>query len=404
MLDLNELGETGEVLEMLTRRILIEKGLQIDFSGKGPDDGKDVLAIETVAGPLAAFSRTWLVQCKNKNTSQRSVGPNDCRDIPGRMAQHRADAYLLVTTTEVSSGLKNQIDAYRNNGMVIEIWDREVLTSMLSRTDSVAVCRVLQQYFRQFFKREVGDARLAEMLRDDGSPQTVEPRGLPGDMHPFHGPPTELARLVREQNFEEALAFLESTTWSYDGVSRVLVQLEEELGLSKQTLFVKWLQYCASNFNDLSYRASLLMVLVHEVTTRPWELLPAFQAVGSSQALEALAQLISNSTMFREAIQDALLMCHGGPMQVEDYDYESAWPVAITSRSVGHFGFTVDVLVTAHCTVGAGGPFQMQADGSASVNLLEGQFQVTFIHFPAFETRCRLVESDFAGSPDTRYE
>ena len=47
MLDFKELNEDGNDFELLVRELLNNRGLEVYWSGKGADGGKDLLCIET---------------------------------------------------------------------------------------------------------------------------------------------------------------------------------------------------------------------------------------------------------------------------------------------------------------------------------------------------------------------
>ncbi len=46
MLNFKELSEDGNELELLIREILLVKGYKVQWSGKGPDGGKDLICFK----------------------------------------------------------------------------------------------------------------------------------------------------------------------------------------------------------------------------------------------------------------------------------------------------------------------------------------------------------------------
>lgn len=131
MLDFRELPEDGTDLERLVREIFIREGYETHWTGKGADGGRDLVVVEKVSGPLSDFSRTWLVQCKHKAHSGKSVGKDEANSIITDCRRIKATGYLLVCTTQPSSGL---INAYQeleeSEQLVIKYWDSVTLENI----------------------------------------------------------------------------------------------------------------------------------------------------------------------------------------------------------------------------------------------------------------------------------
>lgn len=126
MLDFTELPQDGTSFEQLARELLLVAGLRPHWTGKGPDQGRDLIAEETATGPLGSFKRTWLVQCKHLAHSKHSVGRNDVKSIIDDCRQVNADGYLLVCSTQPSSSLVqklNEITSAPENRLVATVWD-----------------------------------------------------------------------------------------------------------------------------------------------------------------------------------------------------------------------------------------------------------------------------------------
>jgi hypothetical protein len=147
MLNFEELSADGQDLELLVRELLFIAGLRCYWSGKGPDGGRDLLAIEEVPSAIATTSRTWLVQCKHNAKSGNSVGIGDLDGIVDSCHQHGADGYLLVCSTQPSSGVVNRLEAITKNPtqrITATYWDAVRIEQILS---SPRQWRLAQRFF-----------------------------------------------------------------------------------------------------------------------------------------------------------------------------------------------------------------------------------------------------------------
>ncbi|MEM9949439.1 MAG: restriction endonuclease [Cyanobacteria bacterium P01_D01_bin.36] len=102
-----------EDFEFLIEAILKVKGFMIESRpGRGPDRGKDLLVTRSWSDDmnLTHFER-WLVECKHFSVSGRSVTERDLGNFESRMKIHKANRYLLATSTIVSEVARDQITA-----------------------------------------------------------------------------------------------------------------------------------------------------------------------------------------------------------------------------------------------------------------------------------------------------
>jgi signal transduction histidine kinase len=124
----------GEGLEQLVRDLGGVLKYAVEWTGRGTDEGKDLIFTRTDQGPLGEERVRWLVQCKDYSQSAKSVGEADIGSVLEKVHQHRAAGYLLVTTTTVTSGLKKMLDSLdsRNGGPIrTHVWDNTELTKLL---------------------------------------------------------------------------------------------------------------------------------------------------------------------------------------------------------------------------------------------------------------------------------
>ncbi|MBN9436948.1 restriction endonuclease [Bosea sp. (in: a-proteobacteria)] len=138
VLDFKELSSSrsgspaGEDLEGLVRELGKRLGLNPEWAGRGADQGRDLFFVEHRRGPLGSRGMRWLVSCKDFANSGRSVSETDAGSVSDKVAQHRADGFLLATTTTASAGLKAMLDGIHAKGEVeTRVWDRHELENLL---------------------------------------------------------------------------------------------------------------------------------------------------------------------------------------------------------------------------------------------------------------------------------
>lgn len=159
IIDFKELSASnvkGEELQNLSRKLGQKLKLEPSWSGRGPDGGKDLIFVEEVRGILTAKRVKWLVSCKDYAVSNKSVQESDVGSVLEKVKQHKADGFLLVTTTTVSSGLKSMLDSLdkRNGGDIeVSIWDAAELTTTILKEE---MKEIFQQFFPESYKKLVG--------------------------------------------------------------------------------------------------------------------------------------------------------------------------------------------------------------------------------------------------------
>ncbi|MCM3361246.1 hypothetical protein [Niallia sp. MER TA 168] len=97
------------------------------------------------------FERTWLVQCKHKAHSGKSVGREDSYSIITNSKSAKADGNLLVCTTALITGLINTYkDLQANENIVIDYWDEVKLEDRLLKPCNFSL-------INQFFPKSSGN-------------------------------------------------------------------------------------------------------------------------------------------------------------------------------------------------------------------------------------------------------
>lgn len=134
VINFSELPQDGRAFEQFVRELLLIHGVHPHWTGQGPDQGRDILATETLVGPIAEAQRKWLVQCKHFAHSNRSVGRDDVGSVVDDCRQVGAAGYLLVCSTQPSASLVTklrEISGRSENGLMTLIWDSVNLEKML---------------------------------------------------------------------------------------------------------------------------------------------------------------------------------------------------------------------------------------------------------------------------------
>ena len=145
MIDFTELPKDGTKFEQLVREILLKKGLHPHWTGKGPDSGRDLLVEEELKSDIRNYKRLWLVDCKHNAKSNATVGVNAITDIRDRCERVRAEGFLLVCSTTISSELSRKLEEINTNTQIAtEVWDSVTIEKLLLNPVSYSVA---QQFF-----------------------------------------------------------------------------------------------------------------------------------------------------------------------------------------------------------------------------------------------------------------
>ena len=131
MLDFKELDVSGNDLELLVRELLYNMGLEVYWSGIGPDCGRDLLCIEKYKSLFKESSRRWLVQCKHNAHSGKAVGIQELGNqgaVINSCYAFDASGYLLVCTTFPSSAVVQILERINDTKLISTVfWDAKTL-------------------------------------------------------------------------------------------------------------------------------------------------------------------------------------------------------------------------------------------------------------------------------------
>lgn len=205
LIDFTELvsSVTGEGLEQLVRHIGIRKGLSPSTVGRGSDRGRDLFFTEILSGSVSNQKIKWLVFCRDKATSNKAVSEDELPHIQEKLTQHKADGFLLVTTTAAGAAAQAMLEGLdKGSGGPIYtmIWDKSDLTTFLLQTQNYDL---VAQFFPQSYKRVRGLTSLegALLAYKDELPESVL---------------SEVLRIVKPYSVYKLKG---STIWPYDAAS-----------------------------------------------------------------------------------------------------------------------------------------------------------------------------------------
>lgn len=210
MIDLTEIpsarggSEAQESFELFAREFLEAIGFDcVSGPDRGADDGKDLLILEHLRGPVSVHTRRWLVSAKHLAHSGRAVGVEDEFDVHDRVEQHGADGFLAFYSTVPSATLARRFDKLRDR-LPYLLFDQGKIRSLLHEESRLR--GVFERYLPRSFARIHGkrvEARIhflsslgfsfvpatdgslpgPEMILDEGSGQVrFEDRGIEAAM------------------------------------------------------------------------------------------------------------------------------------------------------------------------------------------------------------------------------
>lgn len=124
MIDFTELSQDGDAFELLMRELLSHRGLEVYWTGRGPDGGKDLICSERMVGNFDVSIKRWVVQCKHNAHSGSAVSCSDIDSIENICGANEADGYLLACTTYPSSTLMTMLHDINKRGKIsVQVWD-----------------------------------------------------------------------------------------------------------------------------------------------------------------------------------------------------------------------------------------------------------------------------------------
>jgi len=144
-------GGKQDTFELFARDFLDCMGYQI-VSGpdRGPDQGRDLVALEIRKGVGGETSVRWLVSCKHKAHSGAAVHVDDEKDITDRVKANDCQGFLGFYSTLPSSALSSKIEGLRSSSLEVQYFDREKIEKHLLH--SLRGLNIAERYFPISFR------------------------------------------------------------------------------------------------------------------------------------------------------------------------------------------------------------------------------------------------------------
>ena len=139
-IDFRLLPQDGIEFEQMVRDLFVALRVRAAWSGRGPDDGKDLIAEEEGDDLFGRKIHRWLVSCKHFAHAGRAVSADDLEHAVDRCQQHGCTGFLLACSTEPSAACVRAIEGLEaNNNIVCHYWDGPILRQLLSRPEALGV-------------------------------------------------------------------------------------------------------------------------------------------------------------------------------------------------------------------------------------------------------------------------
>lgn len=150
----NKANGQQDTFEQFAREFLVMLGYTLEQSpGRGPDGAKDLIVSEIRRGVSKKETKFyWLVSCKHKAHSKKSVNADDENDLKGRVDQHKCNGFMAFYSVIPSSPLNNKLQGLVNHGIEVEVFDnRRIESELLVNTPQRQ--KIIIQYFTNSFKK-----------------------------------------------------------------------------------------------------------------------------------------------------------------------------------------------------------------------------------------------------------
>ena len=126
-------GENRDSFELFARDCLELMGFEIvKGPSRGPDDGIDLHARELRKGPGGTSVINWLVSCKHKAASGKSVLSVDEVNLRDRIETHGCTGFIAFYSTVASSGLATVIEGLRQKYEILVLDPEKIEAQLLA--------------------------------------------------------------------------------------------------------------------------------------------------------------------------------------------------------------------------------------------------------------------------------
>lgn len=162
-------GPTRDQFELFARELLFSEGFRIiDHPDRGADGGRDLIVEEDRSGPGGTNVVRWLVSCKHKAHSGKSVLPADELNVRDRLGTHRCSGFIAFYSTLPSSGLSGTLSGLRPELEYLQ-FDCEVIERKL--LDSPRARVLAARYMPKSFNRWIQASQAAATQLAPSDPQ-----------------------------------------------------------------------------------------------------------------------------------------------------------------------------------------------------------------------------------------
>lgn len=144
-----------DTFELFTRDFFSYLGYKVlEGPDRGADGGRDVLLEETRPGPGGQTHLKWLVSCKHKAHSGKSVTPEDEMDVRDRIEKFGCQGFIGFYSTLSSTGLAGKL---KQSALKVEVqvFDHEKIEGKLLH--SSGGLKLAQRYFPQSIEKWTGE-------------------------------------------------------------------------------------------------------------------------------------------------------------------------------------------------------------------------------------------------------
>jgi hypothetical protein len=321
LVDFREIREGGDEWEAFSRDFLVALGFAVETPpGRGADGGRDLLIIEHLSGTLNKYPFRWLVSCKHRAHSGKSVNEGDEPNILERLASFRADGFVGVYSTLPSSGLIERLRALSGEDKIrdYKLFDARLIENHLVR---LGYSQLLLRYFPNSYRQlkplhqftekylplschECGKDLLVDVHSDEGIVVIARPLSKEKDPHIKHvywvckGRCDEhLTDSLRARGLDtgwEDLSDLSIPTWYLRWIFTAMNRLRDGKDIYTDEAFTQWKDLVMS----LAQRVLREMTEEEEVRVRR---MLSFPGVTNSQSVseEGRANMALNPTVGR---------------------------------------------------------------------------------------------------------
>lgn len=138
-----------DMFEQFARDFFLMLGFEIENGpDRGQDGGRDLIILEKRTGIAGVSTIKWLVSCKHKAHSGRSVTDDNEQDVIDRLTAHDCNGFIGFYSSVPSAPLASKLEAYKNRYEILIFDNERIEQSLLVGEDGRFLCR---RYFPNSF-------------------------------------------------------------------------------------------------------------------------------------------------------------------------------------------------------------------------------------------------------------